>query len=45
MSRAKTCVDNLKNGFRFKPATAMAKICSDIELITPPNVEHTHKIK
>jgi len=45
MSRAKTCADNLKNGFRFKAGTAMAQICSDIELITPPNVEHTHKIK
>jgi len=45
MSRAKTCADNLKHGFRFKPGTAMAQICSDIELITPPNIEHTHKIK
>ena len=45
MSRAKTCIDNLKQGIRFKPGTEMAKICADVELITPPNVEHTHKIK
>ena len=45
MSMAKTCIDNLKQGIRFKPGTEMAKICADVELITPPNVEHTHKIK
>ena len=45
MSRAKTCIDNLKQGIRFKPGTEMAKICADVELITPPNIEHTHKIK
>ena len=45
MSRAKTCADNLKNGFRFKLGTPMAKICEDIELIEPANLEHTHKIK
>ena len=45
MSRAKTCIDNLKQGIRFRPGTEMAKICADVELITPPNVEHTHKIK
>ena len=46
MSRAKTCASNLKeHGFRFKEGTPMAKLCSDIELISPPNVEHTHKIK
>ena len=45
MSRAKTCADNLKNGFRFKLGTPMAKICEDIELIEPVNLEHTHKIK
>ncbi len=44
MSRAKTCADNLKNGFRFKLGTPMAKICEDIELIEPANLEHTHKI-
>lgn len=45
MSRAKTCIDNLKQGIRFKEGTEMARICEDVELITPPNVEHTHKIK
>ena len=45
MSRAKTCIDNLKQGIRFKEGTEMSKICADIELITPPNVEHKHKIK
>ncbi len=45
MSRAKTCIDNLKQGIRFKEGTEMAKICADVELITPPNVEHTHKLK
>ena len=46
MSRAKTCRDNLVNlGIRFKSGTPMAKLCEDIEIVTPPNVEHTHKIK
>ena len=45
MSRAKTCIDNLKQGIRFKEGTEMARICADVELITPHNVEHTHKIK
>ena len=46
MSRAKTCRDNLVNlGIRFKEGTAMAAICSDIELVTPPNLDHVHKIK
>jgi len=45
MSRAKTCIDNLKQGIRFKEGTEMARICADVELITPPNVEHRHKIK
>ena len=45
MSRAKTCIDNLKQGIRFKEGTEMARICADVELITPPNVEHTHKLK
>ncbi len=44
MSRAKTCADNLKNGFRFKLGTPMAKICEDVELIEPVNLEHTHEI-
>jgi len=42
MSRAKTCADNFKNGFRFKEGTPMALVCSDIEIIE--NVSHTHKI-
>ena len=29
MSRAKTCADNFKNGFRFKLGTPMAKICEE----------------
>jgi len=46
MSRAKTCRDNLVNlGIRFKSGTPMAKLCEDIEIVTPPNVEHTHKLK
>ena len=45
MSRAKTCIDNLKQGIRFREGTEMARICADVELITPSNVEHTHKIK
>ena len=45
MSRAKTCIDNLKQGIRFKEGTEMARICADVELITPINVEHTHKLK
>ena len=45
MSRAKTCIDNLKQGIRFREGTEMARICADVELITPPNVKHTHKLK
>ena len=45
MSRAKTCADNYKNGFRFVKGSEMAKICQDIELIEPANLQHTHKIK
>ena len=46
MSRAKTCRDNLVNlGIRFKAGTPMAKLCEDIELLTPPNVDHTHKLE
>ena len=37
MSRAKTCADNYKNGFRFKEGTPMALVCSDIEIIEPTN--------
>ena len=45
MSRAKTCADNYKQGFRFKAGTPMAKICSDIEIIEATNLEHVHEIK
>lgn len=45
MSRAKTCADNYKNGFRFKAGTPMAKICSDIEIIEATNLQHVHEIK
>ena len=45
MSRAKTCADNYKNGFRFKAGTPMALLCSDIEIIEPTNLKHVHKIK
>ena len=44
MGRAKACAENLKNGFRFKEGTPMAKICEDVELIEPVNLEHTHEI-
>ena len=45
MSRAKTCADNYKNGFRFKEGTPMALVCSDIEIIEPTNLDHIHKTK
>ena len=45
MSRAKTCADNYKQGFRFKAGTPMAKICSDIEIIEATNLDHVHEIK
>ena len=45
MSRAKTCNDNYKIGFRFKEGTPMALVCSDIEIIEPTNLNHVHKIK
>ena len=44
MSRAKTCADNYKQGFRFKEGTPMALVCSDIEIIEPTNLDHVHKI-
>ena len=43
MSRAKTCVDNYKNGIRFKEGTPMAKLCEDIEMMEIES--HTHKIE
>ena len=45
MSRAKTCADNYKQGFRFKEGTPMALVCSDIEIIEPTKLDHVHKIK
>ncbi len=45
MSRAKTCADNYKQGFRFKAGTPMALLCSDIEIIEPTNLKHIHEIK
>ena len=45
MSRAKTCADNFKQGFRFKAGTPMALLCSDIEIIEPTNLKHIHEIK
>ena len=45
MSRAKTCADNYKQGFRFKEGTPMALVCSDIEIIEPTNIDHVHEIK
>ncbi len=47
MSRAKTCIDNLKQGIRFKEGTEMARICADVYLEPKPNqvIPHTHKIK
>ncbi len=42
MSRAKTCVDNYKNGIRFKQGTPMAKLCEDVEMLEFES--HTHKI-
>ena len=45
MSRAKTCHQNLLDGFRFKANTPMAKLCEDIELVTPPTINHTHNLK
>ena len=43
MSRAKTCADNYKNGFRFKEGTPMAKLCEDVEMLDFES--HTHKIE
>ena len=43
MSRAKTCKTLHDDGIVF--VGEMAKICSDIKIVTPPNVEHTHKLK
>ena len=43
MSRAKTCLNNFKNGVRFKEGTPMAKLCDDVEMLEFES--HTHKIE
>ena len=47
LGRLKTCGTLLKNGMRFKSDSKYAKLCSDIELISPPNtlIDHQHSIK
>ena len=42
MSRLATCGKHLKEGLVF--IGEMAKIFSDVRLVTPPNVKHTHPI-
>jgi len=42
MQRLATCGKHLKEGLVF--VGEMAKICGDVRLVTPPNVEHTHAI-
>jgi len=42
MQRLATCGKHLKAGLVF--VGEMAKICGDVRLVTPPNVEHTHTI-
>jgi len=42
MSRLATCSKHIREGNIF--IGEMAKICSDVRVVTPPNVEHTHPI-
>ena len=42
MQRLATCGKHLKAGLVF--VGEMSKICGDVRLVTPPNVEHTHTI-
>ncbi len=42
MSRLATCGKHIREGTIF--VGEMAKICSDVRVVTPPNVEHTHAI-
>tara|TARA_R100000458_G_C8272633_1_gene247502 strand:- start:1026 stop:1715 length:690 start_codon:yes stop_codon:yes gene_type:complete len=42
MSRAKTCKTLHDDGIVF--IGEIAKICADIKIITPPNIQHTHAI-
>ena len=42
MSRLATCGKHIREGTIF--VGEMSKICSDVRVVTPPNVEHTHAI-
>ena len=42
MSRLASCGKYIKEGIIF--TGEMAKICSDVKVVSPPNVEHTHAI-
>ena len=42
MSRLATCGKHIREGTIF--VGEMAKICADVKVVTPPNVEHTHAI-
>ena len=42
MSRLATCSKHIRAGNIF--VGEMAKICADVKIVSPPNVEHTHAI-
>ncbi len=42
MSRLATCGKHIREGTIF--IGEMAKICADVKVVSPPNVEHTHAI-
>jgi len=42
MSRLATCAKNIRLGNIF--VGEMAKICADVKVVSPPNVEHSHLI-
>ena len=42
MSRLATCSKHIREGNIF--VGEMAKICADVRVVSPPNVEHTHAI-
>jgi hypothetical protein len=42
MSRLASCGKYIKEGIIF--TGEMAKICADVKVVSPPNVEHTHAI-
>jgi len=46
LHRLKICAEQIKLGVRFRPGSASAVTCEDIEVIIPPNqvLPHTHKI-